>query len=299
MAGQTRSAQPTRADAGLIRRRLATGLRQAREATGLTHQQVATELGWALTTIIRIEGGTVRVADPTLIALGGLYGSDPATVAGWQQMAKGSRWQPFRGYRDVIPLTYRAYLGLEAAATRIIQWAPLHLPELVQSARYAHAIAELSTPLPAGGDVADRRAALTAARQTGLLEQPDPPHLTVLLDEGVIERLARGPDIMLDQLLDLRRYVDHPHITIQVAGHAAGFHRGLLSAFTILEFDTDPALIFTHPEPFTAAEVTDEATGYQQTVASLAAAATHPKQLDEVIDACLGLNPFHFDGVGS
>jgi len=292
-----RSAQLIPADAGLVRRRLASQLRQAREAAGLTHQQVAAALGWALTTIIRIEGGIVRVAETSLMALGGLYGSDRATVARWRQMATASRWQAFRGYRDVVPDTYRAYLTLESAATRITQWAPLFVPELLQSGVYTQALAEISAPVQAAADVAARRATLTAARQTALLEQPHPPQLTMFLDEGVVERLARGPDLMLDQLDDLRRYVDHPHITIQFAGHAAGFHRGLLAAFTILEFDTDPPLLFKHAEPYTAAEVAGQLPVYQETVQTLAAAATHPKQLEDVLDACLGLNPFEFTGV--
>jgi transcriptional regulator with XRE-family HTH domain len=274
-------------------------LRQAREAAGLTHQQVATEMGWALTTIIRIEGGTVRVANTSLTLLGRLYKSDQATVARWRRMATASRWQPFRGYRDVIPDTYRTYLTLESAATRITQWAPGFIPELLQSGVYTHAIAALSAPHQAPADVAERRVALTAARQTALLEQSNPPQLTVFLDEGVVERLARGPDVMLDQLLDLRRFVDHPHITIQIAGHAAGFHRGLLAAFTILEFDADPPMVFKHAEPYTAAEVADQIAGYQETVQILAAAATEPKQLDEVLDACLGLNPFDFASVAA
>jgi hypothetical protein len=63
VAGRMRSAQPIPADAGLVRRRPVTRLRQARESSGLTHPQAAAELGWALTTILRIEGGTVRVAE--------------------------------------------------------------------------------------------------------------------------------------------------------------------------------------------------------------------------------------------
>jgi hypothetical protein len=54
-----------------------------------------------------------------------------------------------------------------------------------------------------------------------------------------------------------------------------------------------------HAEPYTAVEVPDQLAAYQQTVATLTAAATHPKQLDEVLESCLGLNPFDFAGVGS
>jgi len=177
--------------------------------------------------------------------------------------------------------------------------APLFVPKLPQCGAHTQAIAERSTPRQAPTGFAARRVAWTADRQSALLEQPNPPQLTVLLDEGVVERLTCGSDVILDHLLDLRRYVDHPTITIPIAGHTAGFHRGLLTAFTIRELDTDPPLVFTHAEPDTAGEVTDQLAGYQQIAQTLAATATHPQQRDAALDDCLGWYPFDFAGATS
>ena len=60
-----------------------------------------------------------------------------------------------------------------------------------------------------------------------------------------------------------------------------------------------PGRRIKHVEPYTAVEVTDQLAAFQQTVATLTAAATHPKQLDEVLESCLGLISFDFAGVAS
>jgi len=301
VAHRVRERRPVPADAGLVRRRLANELKQARAAAGLSHPQVAAHLGVALTTILRIEGATMSVSEPTAIALGRLYGTASDIVQRWRQMGTQSRRQPFGSYRDVLPATYRHYLAVESMAVRIVQWAPMLVPELLQSPAYTHTVTQTvttTTTTDAAEQVVARRATLTAARQTALLEQPSPPRLEIFLDEGVLERLARGPDVMLDQLEHLRRYVDHPRVTIQIAGHASGLHRGLLGGFTILEFGSgDPPLAFTHPQPYTANEASEQLAGFQDLIQALTAVATHPKQLDEIIDSCLGLNPFEFGAI--
>jgi len=287
--------QPVPADAGLIRRRLATQLRQGRERAGLTQTQVARQLDWAATTVIRIEGGKVSLTAADVTGLGHLYQTDTATVAQWLAMAAASRWQRFTGYRDVVPDSFVEYLALEAAATRITQWAPLLLPDLLQNGPYADGVAHTSARAETNPDAAERRATLTAARQAGLRDRPTPPDLVVIVDEAVIERLARGPDVMLDQLEDLRRYVDHPYVTVHVADYAAGFHLGLLGAFTLLEFGpADPPAAFAHPQPYTASERSGQLHLYQDVLKELT--ATDPAQLGKVLDRYLTITASRYVG---
>jgi len=56
------------------RRRLRSELRSAREAKGLTQDQVAHEMDWSLSKIIRIEGASSSISANDLKALLSLYG---------------------------------------------------------------------------------------------------------------------------------------------------------------------------------------------------------------------------------
>ena len=82
------------------------------------------------------------------------------------------------------------------------------------------------------------------ARQDVLTrEDPPPPLLWALIDEGVLYRPVAAAEVMRDQLRYLVEVSRRPNITIQVVPYSAGGHTGLLGAFTIADLDGNPGTV--------------------------------------------------------
>jgi hypothetical protein len=75
-------------------------------------------------------------------------------------------------------------------------------------------------------------------------EEPPPPLLWVLLDEGVLHRPVAPPSVMHDQLFYLNEASRLPNVTVNVVPYAPGGHSGLLCAFIIAELGE--AAVKTH-----------------------------------------------------
>lgn len=221
----------------LGRRRLRAALRAARLAAGLTQEQVAAAMEWSLSKVIRIESGAVSVSTTDVRALVRLYGiTDPRRVEELVTLARRSRRRPwFSSLRRNLPAPYAAYIGLEAESTSIRYYHPTGLPNLFQTAAYVAANTFR-------GD--EHHVAVRLARQRELLDRPDPPQVVALVAEGVLRRIAEGPDSLGDQLQHLRALGDRPHITIQVLPFTAGICQ-FRGPFAILEFpEPDPDVMY-------------------------------------------------------
>src|SRR5687767_319372 len=112
------------------RRRLRSALRAARESARLTQEQVASEMDWSPSKIIRIEAGAVGVSPIDVRALLKLYRvNDQARIDEMVRLARSSRarrwWSSFAG---ALPPSYMAYIGLEAETTSVLCYTPNRLP---------------------------------------------------------------------------------------------------------------------------------------------------------------------------
>ncbi|MFC7280246.1 helix-turn-helix domain-containing protein [Paractinoplanes rhizophilus] len=101
-------------DPTVQRRRLRIELRKARSDTGLSQKQVAEELGWSPSKLLRIENGQVGISRTDLRALLDLYEiTDSAQIKTFVEMAQqGRRQQAWSQYRDVLYPEYMAYLSV-------------------------------------------------------------------------------------------------------------------------------------------------------------------------------------------
>ena len=120
-------------ESATLRRRLTAELRRLRAQAKLTQRQVADELDWSPSKVIRIEQGTVRIGVTDLQALLNLYQvTEPAMVADLTSMARESKKLPFSEYREAVGPEGVRYFQYEAAATIIRQVEPLLIPGLLQ-----------------------------------------------------------------------------------------------------------------------------------------------------------------------
>ena len=220
-----------------------------RRESGLTQEQVAADLEWSPSKLIRVEGGRSSITKVDLDALLARYGvTSESTRERLQLLNRGARergwWDK---YRDDVAQPYLTYVGFEAGAAFVREYESSFLPGLLQTADYAEAVTVNSVD-------AVRVAAIVGLRlqrQSELAQRDPRPRQYYVVDEAVVRRhvgIAKSPDIMPDQL---RRIADEAEqdelVTFRVIPFGAGAHRGLYGPFTLLEFDGGlPDVLYIH-----------------------------------------------------
>lgn len=218
---------------------LRSELVRLRKEGGLTQEQVAADLEWSPSKLIRVEGGRSSITKVDLDALLTRYGvGSESTRERLQALNRGARergwWEK---YREEVPPNYLTYVGFEAGAAFIRQSQPLFVPALLQTAEYAKAVTEHSVDTM-------RVAALVGLRfqRQAELAQRDPrPRQYYVVDEAVIRRhvgISRDPAIMPNQLHSIADRAEQDDlVTVRVVPFEKGAHSGIYAPFTLLEFD--------------------------------------------------------------
>jgi hypothetical protein len=204
---------------------------------------VAAALGISASKISRIETGRI-----------GLQADEVAALLGFYQVAKPEReellelvrraaepgWWQVQGSR--LPELWQELIDIERTATAIINYEPLLIPGLLQTADYAGALIAAANPALSEDEV-ETRVAARVARQA-LLGRAHSPQLLVLLEDGVLRRVVGDPGLMRRQVRHLEDAATRPNVTVQVVPTEAGAHPGLEGPFVILEFDGDPTIVY-------------------------------------------------------
>lgn len=135
---------------------------------------------------------------------------------------------------ESFPPAFRSFTEDEKRAADLFIFEHSLVPGLFQTDRYARAILGRH---PNTNDVMVReRVSGRLARQEILTrEEPPPPRVWALLDEGALRRRVGDVETMHDQCVRLLELSDLPNVTIQVIQGLEG-HVGLLGAFTIAEW---------------------------------------------------------------
>jgi transcriptional regulator with XRE-family HTH domain len=231
----------------LGRRRLSVALRHARDQTGWTQEQVAVAMDWSLSTLIRIEKGTVGISTSDLRSLLSHYGvGDIERVNALIRLAKSSRERPWWApYREHLPSAdFEKLLGLESEATAIETFQSTLIPGLLQTQRYMHYVLRGIAHVMESSESADVREEVRLRRQQAVLLGDAPPMFKVLLDEATLRRVADNAQVMRQQLLHLAELSTRPNIVIQVIPFTAGPYVDS-GTFAILSFDsTDAPVVY-------------------------------------------------------
>ena len=219
------------------RSRLTRELRRIRKDAGMTQDQVAAEMEWSLSKLIRVEGGGVSISISDLRSLLALYQiTDEGQVAELVDLARAARQRAwFTAYRDITSPQYVTFVGYEAAASIVRQFEPTLVPGQLQTEEYARAVT-----LEYAADRVDKLVEVRIRRQE-LLEEPR-RQFFFILDEAVIRRQVgapTNPGVMRRQLRSLVESARQPNITIEIVPFSAGVHPGMKGPFTLLEFPGD------------------------------------------------------------
>ena len=221
------------------RRQLMAELRRLREGTRLTQDEVASELDWHPTKVMRIETGRTAPHPNDVQVMLGLYGVTDADVsAGLLKLATDARQRGWwYSYRDVLRSRYEFFIGLESEAASIRDFGLAMIPGLLQTEDYARALIRGLMTFDAAE--IERRVEVRMTRQQ-LLAKPDRPLLWAILDEAAVRRVVGGRAIMRAQLLHLAHGFEPGQTTVQVLPFGAGPHPGQAGPFIVLGF-ADPA----------------------------------------------------------
>jgi transcriptional regulator with XRE-family HTH domain len=218
---------------------LRSELVRLRKEKGMTQEQVAGNLEWSASKLIRVEGGRSSITKVDLDALLQQYGvtseSQRERLHNLNRGAHVTGW--WDAYRNDVPAPYLNYVGYEAGAAYIRQFPGTVVPGLLQTPEYAEELTVISVePVKVAPVVR-----LRLQRQSELAQRETPPRQFYVLDEAVIRRhigIQTDPAIMPNQLMHIvGRARDDERITVRVIPFEAGAHVGLSGPFTLLEFD--------------------------------------------------------------
>lgn len=272
-------------DPAVQRRRLRVELKRARLDADKTQRDVADEMEWSVSKLIRIEGGDVRISRNDLLALLDYYGvTDRRTISMLLDAAKAAREESWADFRDVHSPTFLTYLGFESAAWQIRNYQPVYIPGHLQTEEYNLA---LQTDVErVSMDVAERRWD-ARLRRLKLHERDTPPRMILITDEAAIRRQIGGPGVMRKQLKRVREWSDAPHISLQIIPFSAGGYPGMGFPFVLLEFQ-DPneadVLFLDHVTEHTTRDDPDETIPYLTRFLELEKIALSTEESKALID---------------
>ena len=192
----------------VARRRVRLALREARERAELTQQQVAEEMEWSHSKVIRIEKGDVTISPNDLKLLLGYLGiRDRAQVndlLNWARIARSRQHDNWWQEPEFSALTeeLRRFIEYEAVAVAARSFAIRYVSGPLQTPEYAAALTgsfddELSV---------ERIQVVLKARhlrRQDLLSRLGALKYYAVFDESVFMRYIGGPKVFADQLREL------------------------------------------------------------------------------------------------
>lgn len=265
------------------RRRLRAELRRARQATDppLTQEQVAREMDWSLSKVIRIESAYSGISANDLKALLRLYGvKDSGQVDSLLALARTARERSWwSAYRDVAPSSLLQLIEYESAASVVRQFETTFIPGILQTEDYARAVIQDYYDERPGSDKLRALVELRIRRED-LFDADNRPFFQFMLDEAVIRRLVGGSSVMRHQLRRLIEVADKPNVTVEVIPFSAGLHPGMNGPFEIIEFadPSDSDIVFLEsPRGDIVSDDPEEILKYREAFEGLAKAALGPR----------------------
>ncbi|MDT0319897.1 helix-turn-helix domain-containing protein [Streptomyces millisiae] len=131
---------------------------------------------------------------------------------------------------------------LQAMATVINEYAPLFIPGLLQTERYARAVFKAVEPFDPAEETEEKvRNRLERGR---ILQCPTAPVLWTVLGETVLRRPVGGHAVMAEQLRHVAAAARKGRILIQVLPYSSGAQGMLEGSMTLMSFEDAPDVTY-------------------------------------------------------
>src|SRR5262249_43074424 len=139
---------------------------------------------------------------------------------------KAKGW--WQAYGDAVPEWFELYVGLEAAALRLLHYEPGLVPGLLQPRECARTI--IATAPGITPAEVERKVALRMERQKLLKRRiPKAPVLDVILDEAVLRRPLPDAQAMQAQLQRLADASKTPNVRVRIVPRTTGPYRNAVN----------------------------------------------------------------------
>jgi transcriptional regulator with XRE-family HTH domain len=218
---------------GVRARALGAELREFRAAAKLSTRAVAERLGWAYSTINRIETGKRKTTTDEVSALLVVYnvkGDERDRLIELAREVDQPGW--WETGHPSVQKQLTALIGFEATATGIVDFAPVLVPGLLQAPEYTRA---LLISMGMADSLAETMVSMRMGRQA-ILSKPDPPEYLAIVDEAVLRRPIGGPRVMADQIHRMLKEMTRPNVTVQAIPLRVGGHTGLDGPYVVLSY---------------------------------------------------------------
>jgi hypothetical protein len=230
----------------LRQRLVGSSLRRYRESLGYDLGLAARILECDPSKISRIETGQRGIRPKELRELLTEYGVDSATqdaLVAITRPSEGLRW--WQEYAGVLATEHLDYLAAESAASAILAYAPVQVPDLLHTLEYARSVTSADAGVPEEAE--DSTVAATLAHQHAALHDRN-VDLVVVIGEAALRQEIGSAEVMRAQLRYLAELSsDYPHVTIRVLPFSAGAHAaGGGGEFSVLQFSQVPAFGLVH-----------------------------------------------------
>lgn len=220
-------------NAELLRKRVRSAIVAGREKVGLSRKDMALELDWSQSKVMRIEQGTVPVSPSDVRAALSLFGAEEKEIGEAVKLAIDAKEaRSWSKYEDILSAEYRDLIGQESAAASILKYEPGLVPGMFQTEDYARSLFH-AFDVPT-----DRATRLTEVRmqRQELLEYESGPEMLFLVGEIALVRRVGTEQVMRKQIERLIQLSGHPRVSLGLVPFSAGAHEGMGIPFTILQF---------------------------------------------------------------
>lgn len=217
---------------------LGAQLRVCRENAGLNLREAAEAVDWDKSTLSRLETGKRNMTVEEVAQLLGVYRvrgeARDELLAIVRTMDEPGWWdQGLQG----LPKESLTLAEYESQAVRITNWAPLHIPGLLQTMDYAR-----SWLLATGTDPAGAELRLTARLRRQQILNTELKYVA-FIGESALGTPVGDPATSAKQLAVIREIGKRHNVSIRVVPNGVPPHEGQLGSFVVLEFASAPAVV--------------------------------------------------------
>ncbi|RZS43827.1 helix-turn-helix protein [Herbihabitans rhizosphaerae] len=212
----------------LLRAAIGEKLRVAREAVGMKMAEAAPLLDCSESRLCRIEQGHGLDVHFVRTAMD-VYNLVDDTLLDEVRRARNPGWWKEYGISD------KDYIALESGASVVSTYAANVVHGLLQTADYARMLFE-SRRRPMSEEWIAKQLTVRLIRQERLTDEDQPLQLHAVLDEHMLHRPIKRPELMRTQLDHLALISELPSVDIRVLPAETVANEALLGSFTVLDF---------------------------------------------------------------
>ncbi|MFD0923298.1 helix-turn-helix transcriptional regulator [Saccharopolyspora rosea] len=260
-------------------------LRERREQLGLTAAAVGKQTGIGGNNMSSIEIAKRKLTATKLQELAKVYELSDEELDELEVLrAQAERREWWDDYARLYSEEFLRFIGLEAGASIVREYAAETIPGLLQTADYARAMIRGGSPYIKPVDVGPRVES-RLARQ-GRLDDPDPVDLTVVIGQTALRQEVGSREIMAHQLARLAKLSEErrEHVKIHVMPYSAGAHPVIGGGLKILSFNSQWLPDMVWQEAVTTGSLIDRPHVVRELSASFDEAADRALDLDASLE---------------